>query len=497
MNGPRYTFRGNTLQEAYARMKQKLGNHFEVEETRSVRADGWMGWLGKRAYEVVARPLPVPRAVVPSKPAPAVQSAASSVSPERLKFLEDVVRDAQRRMMGSAPATTPESEKKPGKQNPSTASPSTPSEARSLPEKNVAEAGQIFSARIGDQIEAENRLNRISAADTGTIPGGPAHARIPQAPSIPVTASAAAPALVPFPRRETEELPDLQRELRELREMVQALWLEHPSSDVPPAAARWYRMLTQTGMSRRTAAALIRLATERMDPRVIHDSRVFVERLRMVARKLVRVTGGIRPEPGKTHVVALCGTTGVGKTTTVAKLAARFALQEHLNVALLTLDTYRIAATEQLRIYADIIGVPMKIASAPDQVADMLASFGRRDLILVDTAGSSQFNLEQLRDLQALLAATRPNETMLVMAANTPVEDLRVVAARFSALSPTSLIFTKLDETRRFGGMLNFLLESPLPLAYCCTGQNVPDDIETASPGLVASLITEGNSSRE
>lgn len=488
MNGPRYTFRGSTLSEAYARLKEKLGNHFEVEETRTVR-DGWLKWFGKTTYEVVARPLPgagTPAAA----PRPASAGRAGSVSPERLKYLEEVVRDAQQRMMGRQPETSLASRAEPvRKMTPPAPKPTA------VAQPATAASGRLFTARIGDRIETENRL--ASPPKENALRPAISAAPAPAGRTAPFTGSAAAPSLVPFPEQDAPQNPDLHRELRELREMVQALWLEHPASDVPPGAVRWYQTLVQTGMTRRTAAALIRMAAERVDNRLVQDPRIFAERLRMVARKLIRITGGIRPTPGKRHIVALCGTTGVGKTTTAAKLAAQFALQERLRVALLTLDTYRIAAAEQLRVYADIIGVPLKVATSPDEAAAILDGFVDRDLILVDTAGSSQFNLEQLRDLQALLAAVRPDETILVMAANTPVEDLRVVAARFSALSPTSVTFTKLDETRRYGGMLDFLLESGLPLAYCCTGQNVPDDIETAAPGLVAGLITEGRVNRE
>lgn len=497
MNGPRYTFRGRTLSEAYARMKEKLGNHFEVEETRTVREGGWLGWFGRTTYEVVARPLPKPRTSHSSLVSQAPASPTGTVSPERLKYLEEVVREAQQRMMGQQPSNTiPSSTAVPVRDTTATDSKNVSQAKPSRAAVPSPEAGHLFTARIGDQIETENRLT-ASVAENKKKNSPASSATLSREKAGPFVESAIAPALVPFPERDLQDNPDLHRELRELREMVQALWLEHPASDVPPGAVRWYQALVRAGMTRRTAAALIRMATERVDNRVVQDPRVFAERLRMVSRKLIRITGGIRPMPGKRHVAALCGTTGVGKTTTVAKLAARFALQEHLRVALLTLDTYRIAATEQLRVYADIIGVPLKVAAAPDEAAAILDEFGDRDLVLVDTAGSSQFNLEQLRDLQALLTAVRPDETILVMAANTPVEDLRVVAARFSVLSPASIIFTKLDETRRYGGMLDFLLERGIPLAYCCTGQNVPDDIELATPGLIAGLMTEGSTNRE
>ena len=238
-------------------------------------------------------------------------------------------------------------------------------------------------------------------------------------------------------------------------------------------------------------------ALRNCDPAVVRDPRAFQERLKLQARKRVSVTGGIAVTPGKRRIVALVGATGVGKTTTLAKLAAQFAVRERLQVGLITTDTYRIAAPEQLRVYANIIGLPMQIVQGPGEMNAALREFSGFDLVLVDTAGGSQFNQEQVSELKRLLDAASPHETLLLLSANTQLEDLRNVVANFRCLMPSSLVFTKLDETRRYGALYSLLVEARLPLSYLSVGQNVPDDITVAQPRTVADLIMEGRVNRE
>ncbi len=312
------------------------------------------------------------------------------------------------------------------------------------------------------------------------------------------TSAAATAPVVPFPTpdRSSGEQGSLRREVQEIREMMQVLYAEHPGAGLPTEFAPHYRTLTERGVSRRIAAALLGAVLKNSDLDILRDPRVFVERLGHEIRRIVPVTGGIALQPGRRHVVALCGATGVGKTTNLAKLAAHFSVRQRIRVALVTADTYRIAAPEQLRVYANIIGIPMRVANDHPEMTKALEAFAEYDLVLVDTAGGSQFNLEQINELKHMLAVVNPHETMLVMGANTQLEDLRNVAGNFKCLSPTSVMFTKLDETRRYGVMLSALLETGLPLGYLSVGQRVPDDIRVASPGNVAGLILEGRENR-
>ncbi len=311
-------------------------------------------------------------------------------------------------------------------------------------------------------------------------------------------ASGASP-VVAFPKRKPEPEAlgdDVRRELQDIREMMQVLYAEHPGAGLPTEFAPHYRALVSRGVSRKAAAALIGLVLKDAGMEVLREPRVFAERLHFVVRGAIKTTGGIALHGGECRLVALAGPTGVGKTTNLAKLAAHFAVHERARVALLTCDTFRVAAVEQLRVYANIIGIPLRVANDAKDAAEAMKQFQDYDLVLMDTAGGSQFNLEQINELKAVLHAARPHEVMLVLSAATHMDDLRSVVSNFKCLQPASLLFTKLDETRQYGSMLNMLLEAGLPLSYVSVGQNVPDDIRVAAPGMIANLVLEGRNNR-
>jgi flagellar biosynthesis protein FlhF len=216
----------------------------------------------------------------------------------------------------------------------------------------------------------------------------------------------------------------------------------------------------------------------------------------MEVRKTLRVTGGTALEGGQRKVIALVGPTGVGKTTNLAKLAALFAVHEHARVGIVTTDTYRVGATDQLRVYANIIDLDMKVVDDPADMKSALRKFEAKDLVLIDTAGGSPFNAEQMADAGQMLAVAQPDETHLLVSAATNLEDLRSIVSHFSVLKPTALFFSKLDETQRYGGLYTLAAESGLPLSYFSTGQQVPDDIQAVTQGVVANLLLEGTESR-
>ncbi|NLY88904.1 MAG: flagellar biosynthesis protein FlhF [Firmicutes bacterium] len=188
-------------------------------------------------------------------------------------------------------------------------------------------------------------------------------------------------------------------------------------------------------------------------------------------------------------VVALVGPTGVGKTTTIAKLAANFALFEGKSVGLVTIDTYRIAAVEQLKTYAEILNLPLRVVFTPGEFKRALLELSDKDLILVDTAGRSQRNRRQIRELSQFFNGRRLHETHLVLSTNTKLEDMLEAAEAFREVSFNRLIFSKLDETSNIENMLTFLERVQVPLSYLTTGQNVPEDIEVASPDVIKKYL--------
>ncbi|MDR1379599.1 MAG: flagellar biosynthesis protein FlhF [Synergistaceae bacterium] len=187
--------------------------------------------------------------------------------------------------------------------------------------------------------------------------------------------------------------------------------------------------------------------------------------------------------------VMLLGPTGVGKTTTIAKLAAIQALWEHKNVLLLTSDTYRIAAVDQLRTYAKILGVPIEVIFEIENFADVLEDHSDAELILLDTAGRGQKDRKNLETLEVLYNVFKPDAVHLVLAANMKYRDMLDVVQCMSVIPVSHVIFTKLDETVSYGAIFNMLKSLDRPVSFFTTGQNVPNDIEVASSARLAGLL--------
>ena len=179
----------------------------------------------------------------------------------------------------------------------------------------------------------------------------------------------------------------------------------------------------------------------------------------------------------------------MGKTTTLAKIAARFVLERGVSAALITADTYRISAVDQLKTYSDIIGMPLEIVYTPGELSKAIRKHRSKDLILIDTAGRSQHNTYQMKELQDLLEVNSHIEKHLVMSATTRYRDAAEILAKFSSCGPDRIIFTKTDETGSVGLILNLLHEKKIPLSYLTNGQSVPDDIGPASAGKLAELL--------
>lgn len=194
---------------------------------------------------------------------------------------------------------------------------------------------------------------------------------------------------------------------------------------------------------------------------------------------------GILPAKKGPRAVVFMGPTGVGKTTTIAKIASRYAMEEQKKVALLTADTYRIAAAEQLRTYANILEVPFRVVYTPEETKKAVEDFADFDYIFIDTAGHSHQNQELLDNMKALLNAigeVAEYQTFLVLSATTKYRDLQRIAASYREVSDYQFIFTKLDETGAVGNLLNLKLYVDTPIACVTCGQNVPDDIEEFNP---------------
>jgi flagellar biosynthesis protein FlhF len=182
--------------------------------------------------------------------------------------------------------------------------------------------------------------------------------------------------------------------------------------------------------------------------------------------------------------VALVGPTGVGKTTTVAKLAAGFRIEARRRVGLLTIDTFRIAAVQQLKAYAEIMDLPMEVVEKPNQMQPALDRLGDVDLVLIDTAGRSPRSDARIEQLVELLRSAQPDETHLVLSSTSSTSTIRSAVEGFAPVRPTAAILTKLDESPYTAGVLSAIVATDdfpgVPLSYTTNGQQVPDDISTA-----------------
>ena len=248
------------------------------------------------------------------------------------------------------------------------------------------------------------------------------------------------------------------------------------------------RMLKQEVCEDLIARMLEELQQE-LPPESLRDSEEIRDRLIVKLKRDLRLSGPLGLNPGSPKIAAFVGPTGVGKTTTVAKLAAQYALSEKKKVALVSIDTYRIAAIEQLRIYATIMNLPFKAVSSKEELVETLAHFADKDLILIDTAGRSQ--QQHIVEVQRFLNQSFPIETYLVLSLTHKENNLTAVCQQFEDLPVDRLIFTKLDESCTYGTLYNQVLRTKKPLAYVTTGQRVPEDIEVASQERIISLLLD------
>jgi flagellar biosynthesis protein FlhF len=257
---------------------------------------------------------------------------------------------------------------------------------------------------------------------------------------------------------------------------------------LPAALFELYTDLIEAELEERIAQEFIEhlRAETTVDLTDIFAMRAEVTRL---VESEIQVSGPLRASAGEGRVVALVGPTGVGKTTTIAKLAANYRLRENKTVGLITVDTYRIAAVEQLRTYAEIIDLPMEVVSTPREMREAIARMRSLDLVLMDTAGRSPRDEVRIQELRTILAEANPAEVHLVLSAVSGAKSLATTAERFATVGTTAMIVTKLDEATGMGNLLSVCRGSGLPISYVTDGQNVPDDIRVAQKRPLAQQI--------
>lgn len=446
------TFRGNSMADALADVKRDLGSEAVILHARTIRVGGVIGFGAKNQYEITASAgAPAPnlkqsRIAQPVRPEVSPQSASAPAF-EPVRFSNPTLAA----MAVAEPATTlaPAAQEMPAVQLP------VPKQAgRALPNKLATRATlrpasewaahsvdeELASIkRLVGQLLQEQRLIAVRAGERSTLG---------------------------------------------------SIGLSDPLAN---ALIR----LTDRQVSGTLAAEIVGEVRDALEPAELADEAVVRSTLLTRVAARIKVTGGLTPHShnGGTLVIGVVGPTGVGKTTTIAKMAANYKLRHNKRVGLITCDTYRIAAVDQLRTYANIIGLPLKVALTPMEVTSARSQMADCDVILVDTPGRAPADQRRLDELRRFIDAAGPAETHLALAACASEGMMRSAARAFGQLGPDRVLLTKVDETDTLGPAFNILSELNLPLACVTTGQEVPDDMEGASAERFARWVLEHPSS--
>ncbi len=306
------------------------------------------------------------------------------------------------------------------------------------------------------------------------------------------------------PALEPKELKEIKSEISKLTDKVKLIqnmfWdeksptLEHP---IPPEFAEIYRLASQSGMDKEHLDSIMKLTLEHMPMRMRENSQTIKRYFQTLLRKMVPIRLETLPTPGSTRVMMLVGPTGVGKTTTIAKLAARysFLMQKKYKVGLIVLDTYRIGAVEQLMQYARMMKLGIETVVDPPEFTTALNSLSYCDFILIDTMGSSPYDKTKIEKIYECLESSSSEfniDVSLVVPSSIKYEDLLITYENFETLNIDTVIFTKLDETRGFGNLFSFALQTRKPISYFSVGQEVPEDLVVASSDFLVECLLHG-----
>lgn len=304
----------------------------------------------------------------------------------------------------------------------------------------------------------------------------------------------------PPQRKEITRLPDdFKEDMANIKEMVEKLVQQQrqsqsQSQNMPSQLFEIYNNLIKQEITDELARELMANVQNDLSGSQMENPPLISRKLREMMESSIRTSGPIACNVnGSPRTVALVGPTGVGKTTTIAKLAANFKLKENKKVGLITIDTYRIGAVDQLRMYAQIIDVPLKVVLTPQELQEAVTLMDDMDIIFIDTAGRSQNDDLKIQELQSFLSLANPDEIHMVMSTTGHPKNLINAVEKFKKVGGDRVIFTKLDEAISPGVVISALRKIDASLSYLTTGQDVPADIEVGCPvKLVAQLLGTG-----
>jgi len=307
---------------------------------------------------------------------------------------------------------------------------------------------------------------------------------------------------------------DIQSELAELRTLVKGLASRMSTLDAPPGLRSPYvepefaapaghnaamdpvtGFLTGYGINQETAQVVARFTRETIDKARHLDSAGLIAILRTAIARLFSTVRVLDDRPDRQRRLSLIGPTGVGKTTTLAKIAAHYLGRHGGRIGLITIDTYRIAAVEQLKVYGEIMRLPVEVVLAPQELEAALDKFSDVDLILIDTAGRSPKSGLDIEELAAFLRPELGIDNHLLLSATTRERELEETVRRFSVLPISNFIFSKIDECDQLGVLLNIHYKNDTPISFLTNGQRVPEDLLMPTPADIAALILNDHGS--
>lgn len=482
-----HTFRGNTMAEALVSVKQTLGKDAAIVHTRTFRVGGVMGVGGKEIVEITA---------IAQSPAsePATDDRRAARHTHRATPVRDTSVPRARVIAPDKPATpslhlvATDSTEPPA---------SSPRSSRSIPDPVPS---QMMRVRQRGAISSSLKIASESVE--------PLHTRVLPTCPDPAASSAASP---------VDHTADLQRELRDIRAMIERIsTTERPpaaapisetpapasspattpnplSAPLPPSLFEHHLRLVSQHVSKELADRIAAEIRDELSDRDLANPATVNEAILDKLASLIPISHSSitpdRPSNASSFVIALVGPTGVGKTTTIAKLAAAYKLHQGRSVALITTDTSRVGAVEQLAGYAKLLGVPFAVASSPDDIRDALSEFAAADVVLIDTAGVPAREPARALALGDLLAAANPTETHLVLSGTMSEPAMLAAARTLSPTAPNRVVFTKLDEAMTFGVLLNVATTLQTELSFVTNGQDLTGHIEAPHAERLARLV--------
>jgi flagellar biosynthesis protein FlhF len=523
------TYTAATMAQALAQVRKDLGPKAQIVHTRTYKAGSWFGIGGRAVVEITA-----------SSPAPAPRQRPST-TPRREHAPEPIAQPA--REPEPAEITIPRRARVSASTRPADDraallddEPRTPHERRPAPRSVSLEPAPtaIDDAPEPDPIERTAFAASWITTTKDTATDAPASDE-PEPVSVEpgdtndsrIEASEPKPAFAAFDTdgdeaSDSDDGADNEHATNELRDKLESL--ERMMSSVLESTRRTdFTLARASGRDPSSSATLsgplgafhaqlvenevpIDLADTfadevraTLDHDELRDDRAVRHALLGAIERSIPTIGSLAaqdneptPEQGTARVVALIGPTGVGKTTSVAKIAAGAKLRAGRRVGLVTSDTYRIGAVEQLKTYADIIDLELRVANNPDEMETSIRALANCDLIVVDTAGRSQHNSDKLSELKDLLAAARPDEIHLVLSSTVSPKVLKSTADKFLELNPDRCVLTKLDECVSTGLLARVDELVGLPISFVTTGQEVPDDLRAARAPRLARAVLDG-----